>query len=45
MGASAQGEQGPEAEQLRIEALQTALQRWPRVHLSVLDAIVGHLRS
>ncbi|KAI0322821.1 hypothetical protein OF83DRAFT_1048625 [Amylostereum chailletii] len=29
----------------RIESLRDALQRWPKVHLFVLDAIISHIRS
>ncbi|KAJ6518693.1 hypothetical protein C8R45DRAFT_807571 [Mycena sanguinolenta] len=44
VGAAAKSE-GAEAETQRITDLGTALQRLPRVHLSVLDALVSHLRN
>jgi hypothetical protein len=43
VGAAAKSESG-DAEAQRITDLGTALQRLPKVHLYVLDAIVSHLR-
>jgi hypothetical protein len=36
---------GDAAEQQRIQDLQVALLKLPRIHLLVLDAIVKHLRT
>lgn len=44
VGAAAKSE-GEDAEAQRITDLGTALQRLPRVHLYVLDAVVSHLRK
>ncbi|KAJ7245122.1 hypothetical protein B0H12DRAFT_1325359 [Mycena haematopus] len=44
VGAAAKGE-GADAEVQRIADLGTALQKLPRVHLCVLDALVSHLRN
>ncbi|KAF8216353.1 hypothetical protein K438DRAFT_1797082 [Mycena galopus ATCC 62051] len=44
VGAAAKSE-GGDAEAQRITDLGTALQRLPRIHLIVLDAIVSHLRN
>lgn len=41
-GAKADGEQ---TEEQRLQDLQTALQRLPKVHVYVLDALVTHLRT
>lgn len=37
--------EGETTDEQRMEELQTALQRLPRVHLYVLDTIVQHLRT
>ncbi|KAJ6621349.1 hypothetical protein B0H10DRAFT_2432380 [Mycena sp. CBHHK59/15] len=44
VGAAAKAD-GDDTEALRITDLGTALQRLPRVHLYVLDALVSHLRT
>lgn len=44
VGASANTE-GQVPEEQRLQAVAAALQRLPRVHLYVLDAIVKHLRA
>ncbi|KAJ7634132.1 hypothetical protein DFH06DRAFT_679234 [Mycena polygramma] len=44
VGATAKSE-GVDAEAQRITELGTALQRLPRVHLCVLDAVASHLRN
>jgi hypothetical protein len=31
-------------DQEHLQALQTAVQRWPKVHLYVLDALISHIR-
>lgn len=44
VGASTTTE-GPIPEEQRLQAVAAALQRLPRVHLYVLDAIVKHLKT
>ncbi|KAI0058993.1 hypothetical protein BV25DRAFT_1890544 [Artomyces pyxidatus] len=44
VGSAVKAEQDPNSEHQHIEALQAALQRLPKVHLYVLDAVVKHLR-
>jgi hypothetical protein len=45
VGSTAKGDQESTDEREHLEALKTALLRMPKVHLSVLDAIVLHLRA
>ncbi|THH06841.1 hypothetical protein EW146_g9491 [Bondarzewia mesenterica] len=45
VGSSNKVEKDPASEQQHLEALQNVLQRWPKIHLHVLDAIVGHLKT
>lgn len=45
VGSSAPKAEGDQAEQEHIQGLGAALQRLPRVHLYVLDAIVKHLKT
>ncbi|KAI0051035.1 hypothetical protein FA95DRAFT_1555078 [Auriscalpium vulgare] len=45
VGSAAAAERDPETEKQHLESLKSALVRLPKVHLYVLDAVVGHLRN
>ncbi|KDQ61776.1 hypothetical protein JAAARDRAFT_123616 [Jaapia argillacea MUCL 33604] len=45
VGQSVNGEASEEQKEQRIQELGSALQKLPRVHLFVLDAVVSHLRN
>ncbi|KAF9005914.1 hypothetical protein BDQ17DRAFT_1407965 [Cyathus striatus] len=45
VGSSANKTDGEPSEEIRLQNLGTVLQRLPRVHLHVLDAVVKHLKN
>lgn len=45
VGSSSSTTEGQVSEEQRLQSVASALQRLPRVHLYVLDAIVKHLKT